>query len=352
MKALQIVKDFIKVAYGGDKNRFQKEYKALMGKEYSFESPSAGIVVFLRKKWGLSSDALLRLPEVIEGVKNRNFRHLKNKSNAYFLVSSVLNFLKLLEKEELISANRLDYKSQSLDPKLDAERFIEFYGLSKDEINSFEKIREILEERDIFVFSLPINHSFHEGIVYVKSPVFIVLSSYIRYPKASFSLAHEVGHLVYSGVNVGSGEEERLADKFATHLVVPDGVLDLVKSLKSKASRISYKNRFFIFASLICKEFDCKVAPEVALAKLFYCGEINYPEFEKWRKKLLTIQKRYKNPKVSWIKKWISSLGVSLPKKYKEAVDKLNVSPSRKEEMLFARILNSGAGEVAGHNLH
>ena len=341
MTASRIVRDFVKLVYGDDVNRFRKEYEALVGGKFSFESPSAGIVVFLRKKWGLPSDALLELPRVIKEVKNRSFKNLRNNSNAYFFVSAVLRFLKLLEQEGLLSANKLDYKSQSLDPKLDAKRFIEFYGLSKDEINSFEKIRKVLEERDIFVFSFPIDHSFHEGVVYTKSPMFIVLSSNIKYPKAAFSLAHEVGHLIYEGVEVGENEEERLADMFATHLVVPDELVGVIKLLKNKASHINYKNRYFIFASLLCKQFDCCIAPEVALMKLFYCGEISYPELKDWRRKLISLQKRYRNPEKNWIKRWISPLGVQLPEKYKEAVDKLDFSGRRKEEMLFARIADS-----------
>jgi hypothetical protein len=73
-----VLDSFIELIYGGDVEKFKKEYKSVIGTDFSFDSPSAGLVMFVRKKWGLSSDALLELPTVAKGAREGKVKLIKN----------------------------------------------------------------------------------------------------------------------------------------------------------------------------------------------------------------------------------------------------------------------------------
>ncbi len=343
------IKQLIEAVYGHvDKKtikKFSEDYSKVMNEGIDLENPHAGIYVFLRRKWGLSRDALLGIDESIKVFRHKKFKNLKNFRYAFLLSNILRNFLNLLYNFNEISINKLDFSAKG-NPEEDARHFADLYGLPGNKIVSFEDLEQLLEKHDIYVFVLPLDTDFHEGIIYPDTPTFIVLNSKVYKVKAGFLLAHEIGHLIYKQKH--NDEEENFANMFATHLVLPDILLDEIEKI-FKTSK-EEKNFAFKFSRNICLRYKCKVSPRTALMKLYYKGLISKQELEAYDKKLTRfIKKKEKHEnKVEWLRKLIEEIGTKIPLKYRKAVEqaykKGKISAGRKRELLLEDLLNVYSG--------
>ncbi len=335
------IKSFIDVFYDGDVKRFIKEYKQIVGSEINFSNPSAGIILFIRKKWGLSSDLLLGLEDIEKSIKHKKFKNLKKKSNIYAYASIIKQFLSILINEKLLNANEIDFRTRIQDPKEDADRFIDFYGLNKNSINTFSQIMKILEERDIYIFAFPVNTDKQEGIIYPSSPSFIILNSNIKKAKAGFALAHEIGHFLYKDIE-DDKQEEFLSDKFATYLVIPSSILPYIEEIFKRA--LSMQNKEFIFIKEICKTFSCNIHPLTAIERLSLAGRLSREEKKEWKEQIIKIERNInkRKSKANWEKKLSEKLGVMISEKYKKALGNLlsqrQINKERYLEMIFEKV--------------
>ena len=349
------IKAIIEAIYGGFNKKsiekFIKEYKKTMSNTIDLENPNAGIYLFIRRKWGLSSDAITNLEKNLEHFKNKKFKTLKQTSYSFLLMNMITNFLNFLYSLGEISINKIDFIGKG-NPEDDAKLFAKTYGFPEDEIISYEKLRNLLENKyDIYVFQLPLNTNHHEGIINPDTPSFIVLNANADKVRAGFLLAHEIGHLVFNPNNKSSKrrksdkDEEDYANKFATHLIVPESIVGELKSIFVKS--IQGESRFpFLFSREICLKYKCDLSPSTALMKLFYNGFISKEELEKYNQKLIKFIRakgKHKN-KVKWLQKLTESLGVYIPTKYKLAVERVYkkglITENRKRELLLEGIIN------------
>jgi Zn-dependent peptidase ImmA (M78 family) len=336
-----IIENFINMFYEGNKNKFLREYSSFLNKEINLTKPSAGIVKFIKLKWGLSSDVLLGLEEIKLGLKNKKFKNLKKNSNAYAFASALLKFIQfLIEKKQLV-ANELDFRSRIQNPKEDAERFIDFYGLNKSSVNNFEILKNILEDRDIYIFAFPLDTDLQEGVIYIQSPSFIILNSNIKCIKSGFALAHEIGHLLYKDIE-DENLEEKFANQFATYLVIPSKIVPYVEEIFFSAKK--EKNKIFSFIKSICKQFNCSIHPNSAIERLYLEGILSRTERDFWRSEILKLEKNIdkRKSKSAWENKYKEKLGIIISDKYKKAVERLveldEISEKRAFELLFKGI--------------
>ncbi len=338
------LKSFIEVFYGNNKNVFLKEYYDLIGEELNLEKPSAGIIKFIRLKWGLSSDVLLGLDFVIKNLKNKKFKNLKKNSNAYAYASSLYKFIKFLIDQNQLIANELDFRSRINNPKEDAEKFIDFYGLNKSSINTFKSLKKVLEERDIYVFAFPIDTDKQEGIIYTISPSFIILNSNIKKIKSGFALAHEIGHFLYKNIE-DEVYEEKLANQFATYLIIPSSLSAFIEDVFFRIKR--ERNKVFAFIKEICECFDCNLHPNTVIERLFLDEVISKEEKRKWKEEISKLENilKKRNSKARWEQKFNQNLGIIISDRYKEAIENLikadKINQVRASEMLFERIANA-----------
>lgn len=347
------IRQLIEAAYGSVNEKtikeFLEDYKEVMGEEIDIENPHAGIYVFLKRKWGLTRDALLGIDEAIKVFRHKKFKNLKNFRYAFLLSNMLRTFLNLLYNFNEISINKLDFSAEG-NPEKDAQHFANFYGLNVNRVVSFEDLKWLLEKFDIFVYVLPLDTGFHEGISYPDTPTFIVLNSRVYKAKASFLLAHEIGHLIYKRNH--NDEEENFANTFATHLVLPDTFLDEIAGIFERSKK--EKNFPFEFSKGICLRYQCKVFPKTALMKLYYKGFINKEDLEIYDKKIMRFIKgkaKHKN-KVRWLKELTEEIGIKIPSKYREAVERAyeegKISSGRKKELLLEDLVHVHSGN--GYN--
>jgi len=352
------IRHLIEAVYGSVDNKtikkFLEDYKEVMDEEIDIKNPHAGIYVFLRRKWGLSRDALLGIDESMKVFRHKKFKNLKNFRYAFLLSNMIRNFLNLLYNFNEISINKLDFSAEG-NPEKDAQNFANFYGLDINKVVSFEDLERLLERFDIFVYVLPLDTGFHEGIIYPDTPTFIVLNSRVYKAKAGFLLAHEIGHLIYKRNR--NDEEEDFANIFATHLVLPDAFLDeIVEIFKRSKKGRSFP---FEFSKRICLRYRCKVFPKTALMKLYYKGFINEKELKTYDKKLTAFIKgkaKHKN-KVWWLRELTEEIGIRIPLKYRKAVEQAyeegKISIGRRKELLLEDLVHvhSGDGYNSFHKL-
>ncbi len=327
--------------------KFLKEYKKIMGSTIDLENPHAGIYIFIRRKWGLSSDAIINLEKNLEFFRSKKFKTLKQTSYSFLLANMIKNFLNFLYNLGEISINKIDFIGKG-NPKEDAKLFAKTYGFPENEIISYEELRNLLENKyNIYVFQLPLDTNHHEGIINPDTPSFIVLNANADKVRAGFLLAHEIGHLVFNpnNENYKHEDEEDYANKFATHLIVPDNVVEKLKRIFRQS--IQRESRFpFIFSKKICLMFSCDLSPNTALMKLFYEGFISKEELEKYNQKLIKFIKakgKHDN-KVKWLQQLTESIGIYIPVKYELAVEKAYnkglITENRKREFLLEGVIN------------
>jgi len=163
-------------------------------------------------------------------------------------------------------------------------------------------------------------------------------------------LAHEIGHLIYKRNH--NDEEENFANTFATHLVLPDTFLDEIAGIFERSKK--EKNFPFEFSKGICLRYQCKVFPKTALMKLYYKGFINKEDLEIYDKKIMRFIKgkaKHKN-KVRWLKELTEEIGIKIPSKYREAVERAyeegKISSGRKKELLLEDLVHVHSGN--GYN--
>ena len=347
------IRQLIETVYGSVNEKtikkFLEDYKEVMGEEIDIKNPHAGIYVFLRRKWGLSRDALLGIDESIKIFRHKKFKNLRNFRYAFLLSNMLRTFLNLLYNFNEISINKLDFSAEG-NPEKDAQRFANFYGLPEYKVVSFKDLEQLLEEYDIYVYVLPLDTGFHEGIIYRDIPTFIVLNSRVYRAKAGFLLAHEIGHLIYKRNH--NDEEENFANIFATHLVLPDALLDEIVEIFEKSKKEG--NFSFKFSRYVCLRYGCKVFPKTALMKLYYKGFIDEKELKIYDKKLAKFikGKEKHNNRAKWLRELTEEIGIKIPLKYRKAVEqaykKGKISSGRKKELLLEDLVHVHSGN--GYN--
>jgi Zn-dependent peptidase ImmA (M78 family) len=235
----------------------------------------------------------------------------------------------------------LDFRSRINNPKEDAEKFIEFYGLNKSSINTFETLKNILEDRDIYVFAFPLDTDLQEGVIYTQSPSFIILNSNIKKAKAGFALAHEIGHFLYKDIQ-DEDIEEKFANWFGTYLVIPSNVVSEIEKIFFESKQ--QKNKEFSFIKEICNRFNCKIHPNTAIERLFLDGIISKDEKNKWKESIIKLENGFKKrkSKANWEKSFKEKLGIIISDKYERAVKALvkegKINEYRASELLFKGI--------------
>lgn len=221
--------------------------------------------------------------------------------------------------ENLSNTDKIGFSPPDLHGKSPPEAALivrQWLGLS--DRNSFDTYREAMEMRDILVF----RSNGHNGkwqiakenpilgfsLYYSTCPV-IVIKKQDWEPQQSFTLMHELGHLLLHKMSSIDDEQdlqshkgkEFAANAFAGHLLVPDAFLANIRD----AERPDEVSQYDDWLEQQRKAWS--VSGEVILRRLLDVGRLpqdHYMAYKQWKKQLPIMQKaggsrqyRYREPK-------------------------------------------------------
>lgn len=255
----------------------------------------------------------------------------KQKIKEEMQVKAIQDGLKILKEQNLIKENRLDYIDEN-NPEIAASHFIEYYGLKNKDFNTFEIVRKKLAERDIFVFSLPIDTS---ALVVEEDPFFIIINSKEPKDRWSFSLLHEIGHLIappeikkkknFQATKRKKDFIEDYADIFAGAVLIPK---EYRYTLWNKLGKY-IENRNYIKFFEEVRELNDFVSPEAVFLALIreFMEEPDYKIFGHFRKIAKEIRNKEEERQGKKEK--------DIPKEYIQRIKKLkNITEGRKNELV------------------
>jgi len=218
--------------------------------------------------------------------------------------------------------NRFDFIGDP-NPEISAKEFIEHYSLDKKDFNTWDKVVKVLSERDIFVFAIPLENS--SALIHDSEPFFIVLNSNEPMDRWSFSLLHEIGHLIAPSEIKGTDDEEKYGDIFAGSVLIPKEIrYSLWKGLKNFVKNRNYKTFFDKVRKL-----NNKVSPEAVFYTLIKEFDFDFGKLAQFKKKAKEIREK----EATFAEKYL------FPKKYKQLVEDLYkdgfITIGRKQELLL-----------------
>lgn len=252
---------------------------------------------------------------------NLSYRGKKKLSTQYKArILAIKDGLKLLKEERLIEDNRIDYIEEH-NPEIAAHRFIEYYGLKKDGFNTYETIIKTLSKRDMFVFFIPLEVS---ALVLEEDPFFIVINSKEPQDRWSFSLLHEVGHLI-APPDIKKKEDfiENYANIFAAAVLIPK---EYRYRLWEKLGRYIEGRNYNTFFNEV-RKLNKLVSPEAVFLTLIreFMPEPDYGRFNQFKKKAKEIRQTEKQ----------SDTTIYIPEEYTKKISKIElITEGRKKELV------------------
>jgi transcriptional regulator with XRE-family HTH domain len=339
MEKLKILGERIKKARKELGLRKREEFAKLMGiepnelakYEQGKEAPPFRIISYLCKELGIPPRSF-----VYGNPLKLSFRgkvRLK-ESDKYKLISLAQN-IDALVKFGKIYHNRFDFIGHG-NPQIAARIFIEHYNLNKEDFNTWQIVKDLLSERDIFIFAVPLNSK--SAAIPQEEPFFIVLNSNEPRDRWSFSLLHEIGHLI---APENFKEDENYANEFASAVLIPEDFLPKLWK-KFKELIVSWKFGRLYYEIRKLNEFVSPEAVCYSLVKTYLPskkGMILYSKFKKFASK--EREKESLNNKV-----------IAIPKKYAEKVYELyregKITYGRMKELYFNRDPESVISRLEG----
>lgn len=308
------------------RSEFAKEIdiseKFLQRYEQGKEPPPMKIISYICEQLKINPRAF------IYGEFNKvNFRGAKKLyTSDKVKIAAIKDGIETLIEFGVAHYNRFDFIGNP-NPEIAAREFIEHYNLNKNDFNTWEKVIKVLSERYIFVFAIPIKGN-TSALIHEAEPFFIVLNSNEPIDRWSFSLLHEIGHLIAPSQIKGTDEEERYADIFAGSVLIPE---EFRYSLWEKL-RDCIKNRKYKTFFEKVRKLNDKVSPEAVFFTLIRDFEYDFGKFAQFRKKAKEIrdsERRTLKIKGKYF----------LPKRYKALIEDLYknelITQARKEELLL-----------------
>lgn len=237
------------------------------------------------------------------------FRTLANQKPE--LSGKMKKFIERVERQrDIYLALREELNNQDL-PRFSAPRIPDdnisniaatarnWLGLGKE--NTFDNYRQAIEAKGILVFrSNGYNGQWQIGkdvpilgfALYDANCPVIVIKKQAAETQQSFTLIHELGHLLLDKAHAIDSEEdmyssnagERRANAFAGHLLVPDEFLNQINDSRRPRNASEYD----VWLEKQCKAWG--VSGEVILRRLLDCGRLSaqeYGAYRSWRATLL-----------------------------------------------------------------
>ncbi len=265
------------------------------------------------------------------GIKVRYFLRLEKPKFSYrgkgtigiqqeSKILTIYDGLKLLKEARKVEDNRIDYIEEN-NPEIAAHRFIEYYGLKTDGFNTYKDIVNILLKRDIFVFFLPLDAS---ALVSEEDPFFIVINSKEPEDRWSFSLLHEVGHLIAPPhIKRERNYIEKYADIFAGAVLIPK---QYRYKLWTKLGKYIEGRNYVTFFEEV-RKLNKLVSPEAVFLNLIreFMPEPDYGRFRQFKKKAEEIRRSQEEQKSEYY----------IPDKYKHKIQEISfITEARKKELV------------------
>ncbi|WP_457568326.1 helix-turn-helix domain-containing protein [Desulfurobacterium sp.] len=288
--------------------------------EQGKEAPPFKIIGFLCKKLGIPPRGFIYGNYL--GLSFRGSYRLK-ESDKLKIASIAQNINSLIEFGKIYH-NRFDFIGHE-NPRVAARTFIEHYNLNKNGFNTWRVIKDLLSERDIFIFAIPLNSK--SAAIPQEEPFFIVLNSNEPKDRWSFSLLHEIGHLIAPEV---FRKNENYANEFASAVLIPEDYIPrLWKELGNYIINWKLGNLYYKI-----RELNKFVSPEAvcySLVKTYLPNKKGMALYSKFKK--FASQER-KKEKESNNKPFIA-----FPKKYAQKVCELykegKITYGRMKELFF-----------------
>lgn len=222
-------------------------------------------------------------------------------------------------REDLGDTDRPSFNPPDLpqqDPREAARIARNWLGLADE--NSFDTYRAALEAQGVLVFrsngysgkwQIAKENPILGFALYDQTCPVIVVKKQSSEPRQSFTLMHELGHLLLHKTSSIDDErdfqshqgQERDANAFAGHLLVPDAFLTSIRDEKRPSEVSQYDDWIAL------QRKACGVSGEVILRRLLDAGRLQqsqYTAYRKWRDQLPIPQKasgsreyRYREPK-------------------------------------------------------
>lgn len=234
-------------------------------------------------------------------------------------ILTIYDGLKLLKEARKLEDNRIDYIEEN-NPEIAAHRFIKYYGLKTDGFNTYKDVVNILLKRDIFVFFLPLDVS---ALVSEEDPFFIVINSKEPEDRWSFSLLHEVGHLIAPPhIKRDHKYIEKYADIFAGAVLIPK---EYRYELWTKLGKYIEGRNYITFFKEV-RKLNKLVSPEAVFLNLIreFMPEPDYGRFRQFKKKAEEIRRGQKEQKSEYY----------IPDEYKHKIREISfITEARKKEL-------------------
>ncbi len=237
--------------------------------------PPIKLVVFLCGKMGIPVRAF-----VYQNVEDRAvlFRCGRQKGRLPESVKGrigvIKDLLETLMEFGAIEPPGFHFKGDP-DPELAAREFVSAYGLKDQDFNTWEVLWPVLAENGVYVFAMPLPRG--SAIVHKENPFFIILNSDEPYDRWSFSLLHEIGHLV---APKEEKENENYADVFAREVLIPERLRARLWKRLGKYVR----NRWFRKFYEEVRATNPFVSPESVFFTLVRTFEGNFGKFGQFKK--------------------------------------------------------------------
>jgi len=306
--------------------------------EQGVKAPPVKIIISLCNELNLPIRAFLygKKPKVIFRTNNRcNLFEIDNIIDE-ILIEAVADGLNTLHTLGKISPQKFENSIASSNPEETGENFIKTYKLEEKNFNTWEKVMELLAEKDIYVFALPLISKI-SALVHQDYPFFIVLNSNEPKDRWSFSLLHEIGHLIVpEEIKKNPEEEENYANLFAKSVLIPKQLRFLLwKKFKNYILSWNEKNYQYFFEQV--RKINPLVSPEsifYTLVQDFWDIELGKRIFGKFKK----LSKKLREKDIEFIR---PDGGKYFPTKYIKMVEELvkrgEISYNRKEELLLKK---------------
>ena len=312
--------------------------KELKSYEQGLKAPPIKIIVSLCNELNLPIRAFIygKKPKIIFRTNNKcNLSKIDNIVDET-LIEAVADGLNTLHSLGKILPQKFEGFVSTSNPEETGERFIKTYDLREKNFNTWEKVMELLSQKDIYVFALPLSSKI-SALVHQDYPFFIVLNSNEPKDRWSFSLLHEIGHLIApEEIKKNPEEEENYANLFAKSVLIPKQLRFLLwRKFKNYILSWNEKNYQYFFEHV--RKINPLVSPEsifYTLVQDFWDVELGKKIFGKFKK----LSRKLREKDIEFIR---PDGGKYYPTKYKEIVEELvkkgEISYNRKEELLFKK---------------
>ena len=303
------------------------------------EAPPVKLIAYLCKELNIPVRAFIYggKPRVVFRThKKCNVSHLHNIVDET-LIEALADTLRTLESLGEISPKKFERFQSTFNPEKTGEIFIKTYKLEERKFNTWDKVMNLLSEKDIYVFALPFKSKI-SALVHEDPPFFIVLNSNEPKDRWSFSLLHEIGHLI-APEEVKSSlqeEEENYANLFAKSVLIPKQLrIVLWKNLKKYI--LSWREEDYCCFFRQIREINPLISPEsvfYVLVQDFYDIELGKKFFGKFKK----CVKRLREKDIEFVRPDGQKY---FPRKLIEIIDRLEkegkISSNRKKELLLQK---------------